>query len=100
MSKLSRMCCVLLCGVIGRSAIVWVTETPQLTNKLEIGISKWHCVRGSLVLCVWQSIRLHIIDMMELYAVPQIQEQDWSSLLFSDRLGGFRPSGNEIATTS
>jgi hypothetical protein len=55
-------------------------------------------VFGSL--CVAESIRLHIIDVLKLYAVPQIQEQDWSPLLFSNRLGGFRPSGNEIATTS
>jgi len=40
MSKLSRMCCVLVCGIIGRSVIVWVTETPQLTNNLELDISK------------------------------------------------------------
>jgi len=49
---------------------------------------------------VAESIRLHTVDMLELYAVPQILEQDWSLLLFSNRGGGVRPLGNEIATTS
>jgi hypothetical protein len=56
MSKLSRMCCVLLCGVKGRSAIVWVTETPLLTNNLELGSNKWHYMTGSLVLSMWQRV--------------------------------------------
>jgi len=42
MSKLSRMCYVLLCGVMVRIVIVWVTENPELTNNLELGSSKWH----------------------------------------------------------
>lgn len=45
-------------------------------------------------LYVAQSIRLHIVDMSELYAVPQLQEQDWSPVLFSNRVGGVRPLGN------
>jgi len=51
-------------------------------------------------LYVAESIRLHIVNMLELYAVPQIQEQDWSPVLFSNRVCGVRPLGNEIATTS
>jgi hypothetical protein len=51
-------------------------------------------------LYVAESIRLHNVDMLELYAVPQMQEQDWSPLLFSSRVSGVGPLRNEIATTS
>ena len=55
-------------------------------------------VFGSLY--VAENIRHQIVDILELYTVPQFQEQDCSPVLYSNRVGGVRPLGNEIATTS
>ena len=60
-------------------------------------------MKGSSVLYLWQRalcFRVHIIEMLELRVVPQIQEQDWWPLLHSNRIDGVRAFGNEIGTTA